>query len=51
MAWFGPWMSNNNTQAVDYMLDNLPKTRAMCEQEVDRYCVVPGQACSYKVQR
>ena len=36
-------------QAIEYMVQNTPKTRKSCEDEVDRYCVLPGQACSYKI--
>jgi len=36
-------------EAIEYMVQNTPKTRQCCEDEVDRYCVLPGQACSYKI--
>ena len=36
-------------QAVDYMVGVTGYARGRVEREVDRYCVWPGQACSYKV--
>lgn len=36
-------------KAVQYMADNTDMTRSECENEVDRYCVLPAQACSYKI--
>jgi len=38
-------------QAVQYMVDNSPLRASMCQPEVDRYAVTPGQACSYMVGR
>lgn len=38
-------------QAVDYMVANSPLTEAMCQPEIDRYIVTPGQACSYMIGR
>lgn len=38
-------------QAVDYMVENSPMTEAMCQPEVDRYIVSPGQAASYMIGR
>ena len=38
-------------QAVDYMVQNSPLRASMCQPEVDRYIVSPGQACSYMVGR
>ncbi len=38
-------------QAVDFMVDNSPLTESMCQPEVDRYIVNPGQATSYMVGR
>lgn len=38
-------------QAVDYMVVNSPMTRALCQAEVDRYVVSPGQAASYMIGR
>jgi uncharacterized protein (DUF885 family) len=36
-------------QAVNYMVDLTGNARSGLQREVDRYCVWPGQACSYKV--
>jgi len=36
-------------QAVNYMVDLTGNARSGVQREVDRYCVWPGQACSYKV--
>jgi uncharacterized protein (DUF885 family) len=36
-------------QAVQYMVDLTGNARSGMQREVDRYCVWPGQACSYKV--
>lgn len=36
-------------QATDYMVANTGFTRPRSLREVERYCVWPGQACSYKV--
>ncbi|NNC94045.1 MAG: DUF885 domain-containing protein [Chitinophagales bacterium] len=36
-------------QAIQYFIDNSPKTRKDIEVEVDRYIGWPGQAVSYKV--
>ena len=38
-------------QAVDYMVENSPLTESMCQPEIDRYIVTPGQACSYMIGR
>jgi uncharacterized protein (DUF885 family) len=38
-------------QAVQYMVDNSPLRASMCQPEIDRYAVTPGQACSYMVGR
>ena len=38
-------------QAVDYMVENSPLRASMCQPEIDRYIVHPGQACSYMVGR
>lgn len=38
-------------QAVDYMVANSPLRAAMCQPEIDRYIVTPGQATSYMVGR
>ena len=36
-------------QAVDYMSNLTGNAKSGITREVDRYCVWPGQACSYKV--
>jgi uncharacterized protein (DUF885 family) len=38
-------------QAVDYMVANSPSTAALCQREVDRYILSPGQATSYMIGR
>jgi uncharacterized protein (DUF885 family) len=36
-------------QATAYMVEQTGRPRGGMQREVDRYCVWPGQACSYKV--
>lgn len=36
-------------QAIDYMVAAGVKPPNAAQSEIDRYCVMPGQACSYKV--
>lgn len=36
-------------QATDYMIEATGFARPRTQREVDRYCVWPGQACSYKI--
>jgi uncharacterized protein (DUF885 family) len=36
-------------KAVDYYVDNVGDKRSAAATEVERYCVWPGQACSYMV--
>lgn len=36
-------------QAIDYLHENVPVSRAQATMEVDRYIVMPAQATSYKV--
>jgi uncharacterized protein (DUF885 family) len=36
-------------QATDYMVEASGFARPRTQREIDRYCVWPGQACSYKV--
>ena len=36
-------------QAIDYMVENTNRSRASIVREVERYAVMPGQACSYKL--
>lgn len=38
-------------QALDYLLANAPVTEDFAIAEVNRYCVYPGQACSYMLGR
>ncbi len=43
---FNRW---SREQAIDYMIGATGYARGRVEREIDRYCVWPGQACSYKV--
>jgi uncharacterized protein (DUF885 family) len=36
-------------RAIDYFLDNAPKTKLDVTNEIDRYITNPGQACAYKI--
>jgi uncharacterized protein (DUF885 family) len=36
-------------QATDYMVQTVGFARPRSQREVERYCTMPGQACSYKV--
>ena len=36
-------------QAIKYVVDNCGRTEGASTNEVERYCVWPGQACSYKL--
>ncbi len=36
-------------QATDYFASTVGFTRARSQREIERYCVLPGQACSYKI--
>ena len=36
-------------RATQYMVDHVGFARARSQREVERYCVLPGQACSYKI--
>jgi uncharacterized protein (DUF885 family) len=36
-------------RATDYFVANVGFTRARSQREVERYCTLPGQACSYKI--
>ena len=36
-------------QATQYFVDNVGFARARSQREIERYCVLPGQACSYKI--
>ncbi len=36
-------------EATRYMMENAAEPAGSAEREIDRYCVNPGQACSYKM--
>lgn len=36
-------------QATDWMVAHGGEARSYAEREIDRYCVFPGQACSFKI--
>lgn len=36
-------------RATQYMVDTVAFTPARSQREVERYCAMPGQACSYKI--
>ncbi|MEO0032534.1 MAG: hypothetical protein RIS94_2292 [Pseudomonadota bacterium] len=36
-------------QATDYMVEKTGFTRARSQREIERYCTMIGQACSYKI--
>ena len=38
-------------QATQWMIDNAGEPSGTAEREIDRYCVYPGQACSFMVGR
>lgn len=44
-------MGWSRQEAVDYMVANSPMTPEICQAEVDRYIVSPGQATSYMIGR
>lgn len=39
----------DRARATDYMVNTTGFPRPRTQREIDRYCVAPGQACSYKV--
>ena len=39
----------SNDRATQYFVDNVGFARARSQREIERYCVSPGQACSYKI--
>lgn len=39
----------SRARATDYMVDQTGMPRARVQREIDRYCIWPGQACSYKI--
>ena len=38
-----------HAQATDYFVNTVGFARGRSQREVERYCVSPGQACSYKI--
>ncbi|RZM28402.1 MAG: DUF885 family protein, partial [Sphingomonas sp.] len=36
-------------QATRYMVDTVGFAQGRSQREIERYCVSPGQACSYKI--
>ena len=42
-------MGWSRERATDYMVAATGFARARCQSEVERYCVLIGQACSYKI--
>ncbi|HYF22102.1 MAG TPA: DUF885 domain-containing protein, partial [Caulobacteraceae bacterium] len=36
-------------QAIRWMVDNAAEPEGSAEREIERYAVMPGQACSYKI--
>lgn len=36
-------------QAIDWMVGQIGEPRVVAQREIDRYCVYPGQACSFMV--
>lgn len=36
-------------QAIDYLIENTPNAEGDCERSINRYIVMPGQACAYKI--
>jgi uncharacterized protein (DUF885 family) len=39
----------SRAKATDYMVETTGMPRARVQREIDRYCIWPGQACSYKI--
>ena len=39
----------SRTKATDYMVETVGFARPRAQREVERYCVMIGQACSYKI--
>jgi uncharacterized protein (DUF885 family) len=39
----------DRAKAVDYLVNTTGFTRPRCQREVERYCTMGGQACSYKI--
>ena len=42
-------MGWSREQATQYFVDHVGFARARSQREIERYCVLPGQACSYKI--
>lgn len=42
-------MGWSRERATQYFVDNVGFSRARSQREIERYCVQPGQACSYKI--
>mgnify|MGYP001279839973 CR=1 FL=1 len=42
-------MKWSREKATDYMVEMTGMPRTRVQREIDRYCIWPGQACSYKV--
>ena len=47
-AWAPPTIC---TGSIDFLFDNSAVQRRVCEDEIDRYIAVPGQATAYMVGR
>jgi uncharacterized protein (DUF885 family) len=43
------WKRWSREEAIDYMVSVTGETRATVTREIERYAVVPGQACAYKL--
>ncbi len=43
------WKGWSRERAADYMVETVGLARSAVANEIDRYCVWPGQACGYKV--
>ncbi|NEX91959.1 DUF885 family protein [Caulobacter sp. 17J65-9] len=42
-------MGWSREKAVAYMMETVGLAAGAAESEIDRYCVIPGQACGYKI--
>jgi uncharacterized protein (DUF885 family) len=43
------WKGWSREKAADYMAETVGLARGAVENEIDRYCVWPAQACGYKI--
>jgi uncharacterized protein (DUF885 family) len=43
------WKGWSREKAADYMAESVGLARGAVENEIDRYCVWPAQACGYKI--